>query len=85
MVFHVQHRKRPKLGTLFFVVYDLLWGFFVGINGLINAGFTILGLVIILFLFQKPSSDWFREMKSRSKTPPIFKDTRKYDEKGDKL
>ena len=59
--------------------------FFVGINGLINAGFTILGLVIILFLFQKPSSDWFREMKSRSKTPPIVKDTRKYDEKGDKL
>ena len=41
--------------------------FLVGINGqgikvLLEIGNTILSLVIVVFLFQKPSADWFKEM-----------------------
>ena len=45
--------------------------FLVGINGqgievLLEIGNTILSLVIVIFLFQKPSPDWFKEMAARS-------------------
>ena len=41
--------------------------FLVGINGqgievLLEIGNTILSLTIVVFLFQKPSADWFKEM-----------------------
>ena len=41
--------------------------FLVGINGqgievLLKIGDMILSLVIVVFLFQKPSADWFKEM-----------------------
>ena len=41
--------------------------FLVGINGqgievFLEIGNTILSLVIVVFLFQKPSADWFKEM-----------------------
>ena len=41
--------------------------FLVGFNGqgivvMLEIGNTILSLVIVVFLFQKPSSDWFKEM-----------------------
>ncbi|MCH2378990.1 MAG: hypothetical protein MK236_06170, partial [Pedosphaera sp.] len=41
--------------------------FLVGFNGqgievLLEIGNTILSLVIVVFLFQKPSADWFKEM-----------------------
>ena len=35
------------------------------IAGLLGIGQTIIQVVALVFLFQKPSSDWFREMKAK--------------------
>lgn len=33
------------------------------VSGMLGAGQTILQLIALVFLFQKPSSDWFKSMK----------------------
>ena len=34
------------------------------ISGLLGIGQTVIQVIALVFLFQKPSSDWFREMKA---------------------
>lgn len=34
------------------------------ISGLLGIGQTVIQVIALVFLFQKPSSDWFREVKS---------------------
>lgn len=35
------------------------------ISGLLGIGQTVIQIIALVFLFQKPSSDWFREMKAK--------------------
>ena len=45
-------------------IFQLLLGLTVTpISGLLDIGGIVIQIIALIFLFQKPSSDWFRKMK----------------------